>query len=154
MQPTTSSSSVCVDFSGKREGKWERLHVARVFVPYSHPPGAGSIDRVPGNFSRGGALTSGQRCGRGCEFSRGAVGPAGTRQPAAAARRSQARGRARSAHDAGVHLRPRLGPANRHWAGLLAVFGLVDWRRRACSECVVPVPVSRSVPSHPPRAAR
>eukprot|EP00964_Phaeocystis_antarctica_P034687 scaffold19762_cov65-Phaeocystis_antarctica.AAC.7 len=46
---------------------------------------------------------------RTCEFSRGTVGSAGTRQPAAAARRSQARGRARPAHDAGVHLRPRLG---------------------------------------------
>ena len=40
------------------------------------------------------------------------VGSAGTYQPAAAARRSQARRRARPAYDAGVHLRPRLGPAN------------------------------------------
>ena len=40
------------------------------------------------------------------------VGSAGTCQPAAAARRSQARRRARPAYDAGVHLRPRLGPAN------------------------------------------
>ena len=51
-----------------------------------------------------------------CEFSRGMVGSAGTCQPAAAARRSQAREarrRARPAYDAcGVHLRPRLGPAN------------------------------------------
>ena len=47
-----------------------------------------------------------------CEFSRGMVGSAGTCQPAAAARRSQARRRARPAYDAGVHLRPRLGPAN------------------------------------------
>ena len=39
---------------------------------------------------------------RACEFSRGTVGSAGTHQPAAAARRSQARGRARPAHDAGV----------------------------------------------------
>ena len=39
------------------------------------------------------------------------VGSAGTCQPAAAARRSQARRRARPAYDAGVHLRPRLGPA-------------------------------------------
>eukprot|EP00964_Phaeocystis_antarctica_P029340 scaffold16531_cov55-Phaeocystis_antarctica.AAC.4 len=39
---------------------------------------------------------------RTCEFSRGTVGSAGTRQPAAAARRTQARGRARPAHDAGV----------------------------------------------------
>ena len=53
---------------------------------------------------------------RTCEFSRDTVGSAGTRQPAAAARRSQARGRARPAHDAGVHLRPRLGPANRYSA--------------------------------------
>ena len=37
------------------------------------------------------------------------VGSAGTCQPAAAARRSQARRRARPAYDAGVHLRPRLG---------------------------------------------
>ena len=36
---------------------------------------------------------------RTCEFSRGTVGSAGTRQPAAAARHSQARGRARPAHD-------------------------------------------------------
>ena len=35
------------------------------------------------------------------------VGSAGTCQPAAAARRSQARRRARSAYDAGMHLRPR-----------------------------------------------
>ena len=34
-------------------------------------------------------------------FSRGTIGSAGTRQPAATARRSQARGRARPAHDAG-----------------------------------------------------
>ena len=40
------------------------------------------------------------------------VGSAGTCQPAAAARRSQARRRARPAYDARVHLRPRLGPAN------------------------------------------
>ena len=41
------------------------------------------------------------------------VGSAGACQPAAAARRSQARRRARPAYDAGgVHLRPRLGPAN------------------------------------------
>ena len=40
------------------------------------------------------------------------VGSAGTCQPAAAARRSQARRRARPAYDAGVYLRPRLGPAN------------------------------------------
>ena len=44
------------------------------------------------------------------------VGSAGTCQPAAAARRSQARRRARPAYDAGVRLpaclRPRLGPAN------------------------------------------
>ena len=38
------------------------------------------------------------------------VGSAGTRQPAA--RRSQACRRACPAHDAGVHLRPRLHPAN------------------------------------------
>eukprot|EP00964_Phaeocystis_antarctica_P140460 scaffold105327_cov69-Phaeocystis_antarctica.AAC.8 len=38
---------------------------------------------------------------RTCEFSRDTVGSAGTRQPAAAARRSQARGRARPAHDVG-----------------------------------------------------
>ena len=49
---------------------------------------------------------------RTCEFSRGMVGSAGTFQPAAAARRSQARRRARPVYDAGVHLRPRLGPAN------------------------------------------
>eukprot|EP00964_Phaeocystis_antarctica_P081577 scaffold51036_cov65-Phaeocystis_antarctica.AAC.7 len=47
---------------------------------------------------------------RTCEFRRGTVGSAGTRQPAAAARRSQTRGRARPAHDAGVHLRPHLAP--------------------------------------------
>ena len=35
-----------------------------------------------------------------------------TCQPAAAVRRSKARRRARPAYDAGVHLRPRLGPAN------------------------------------------
>jgi hypothetical protein len=52
------------------------------------------------------------RTPRTCEFSRGMVGSAGTCQPAAAARRSQARRRARPAYDAGVHLRPRLGPAN------------------------------------------
>ena len=40
------------------------------------------------------------------------VGSAGTCQSAAAARRSQARRRPRPAYDAGVHLRPRLGPAN------------------------------------------
>ena len=40
------------------------------------------------------------------------VGSVGTCQPAAAARRSQARRRARPAYDAGVHLRPRPGPAN------------------------------------------
>ena len=40
------------------------------------------------------------------------VGSIGTCQPAAAARRSQARRRARPAYDAGVHLRPRHGPAN------------------------------------------
>ena len=40
------------------------------------------------------------------------VGSAGTCQHAAAARHSQARRRARPAYDAGVHLRPRLGPAN------------------------------------------
>ena len=38
------------------------------------------------------------------------VGSAGTRQPAES--RSQACRRACPAHDAGVHLRPRLGPAN------------------------------------------
>ena len=43
-------------------------------------------------------------------FRRSMVGSAGTRQPAA--RRSQACRRACPAHDAGVHLRPRLGPAN------------------------------------------
>ena len=37
------------------------------------------------------------------KFSRGMVGSAGTCQPAAAARRSQARRRARPAYDAGVH---------------------------------------------------
>ena len=43
------------------------------------------------------------------------VGSAGTCQPAAAARRSQAGRRTRPAYyDAGVHLRPRLGPANDH----------------------------------------
>ena len=44
------------------------------------------------------------------------VGSAGTCQPAATARRSQAHRCARPAYsclyDAGVHLRPRLGPAN------------------------------------------
>ena len=38
------------------------------------------------------------------------VGSAGTRQPAES--RSQACRRACPAHDAGVHLRPRLGPTN------------------------------------------
>ena len=42
------------------------------------------------------------------------VGSAGTCQPAAVARRSQARRRAPPAYDAGVHLRPRLGPARTH----------------------------------------
>ena len=68
----------------------------------------------------GGGTSSGQRTSqrhepynpRTCEFARGMVGSAGTCQPAAAARRSQARRRARPAYDAGVHLRPRLGPAN------------------------------------------
>jgi len=42
------------------------------------------------------------------------VGSAGTRQPTAAARRSQAQAcrRANPAHDSGVHLRPCLRPAN------------------------------------------
>ena len=43
------------------------------------------------------------------------VGPAGTRQPAESSEsRSQVTAcrRACPAHDAGVHLRPRLGPAN------------------------------------------
>ena len=41
---------------------------------------------------------------RTCEFSRGMVGSARTCQPAAAARRSQARRRARPAYDAGVQM--------------------------------------------------
>ena len=49
----------------------------------------------------GGALPDNPR-ERTYEFSRGMVGSAGTCQPAAAARRTQARGRARPAHDAGV----------------------------------------------------
>jgi hypothetical protein len=47
---------------------------------------------------------------RTCGFRRSMVGSVGTRQPAA--RRSKACRRACPAHDAGVHLRPRLGPAN------------------------------------------
>jgi hypothetical protein len=43
-------------------------------------------------------------------LARSMVGPAGTRQPVA--RRTQACRRACPAHDAGVHLRPRLRPAN------------------------------------------
>ena len=65
---------------------------------------------------RDGGTSSGRHAGknydkkvrqRNCEGSRGTVGSAVTRQPAAAARRSQApRCRARPVHDAGVHLRP------------------------------------------------
>jgi hypothetical protein len=59
----------------------------------------------------GGRTTSGRSSA--AKLSRSMVGSGGTRQPTA--RRSQARRRACPAHDAGVHLRPRLAgwrPAN------------------------------------------
>ena len=63
---------------------------------------------------RGGACSSGRdyfmpgiTIRGSCEFSRGMVGSAGACQPAAAARRSQARRRARPAYDAGVHVHLR-----------------------------------------------
>eukprot|EP00964_Phaeocystis_antarctica_P014203 scaffold7820_cov51-Phaeocystis_antarctica.AAC.2 len=71
------------------------------------------LKRLPPAAARGGTPADYGSGRRTCEFSRGTVGSAGTCQPAAAARRSQARRRARPAYDAGVHLRPGPGPANR-----------------------------------------
>jgi hypothetical protein len=61
-------------------------------------------------LAKGAAVSDSNRIPRTCEFSRSMVGSAGTRQPAA--RCSEACRRACPAHDAGVHLRPRLGPTN------------------------------------------
>ena len=60
------------------------------------------------------------------------VGSAGTCQPAAATRRSQARRRARPAYDAGVHLRPRpAGPRQQTAPRPRAYAGGGPWRRKS-----------------------
>eukprot|EP00964_Phaeocystis_antarctica_P071170 scaffold43380_cov66-Phaeocystis_antarctica.AAC.4 len=108
----------CVTGDSGADGGWQSPSPAAggVTTASSH-----SAERMPAaRTMRGGGTSSGQLQRydtrvrrRTCEFSRGTVGSAGTCQPAAAARRSRARRRARPAYDAGVHLRPRLGPANR-----------------------------------------
>eukprot|EP00964_Phaeocystis_antarctica_P032330 scaffold18301_cov66-Phaeocystis_antarctica.AAC.1 len=103
-----SSSLASADERGATAERGEHMHVGCRLRP---------VDAVDSNGHTDGAAGGAAVCGP--ELQRGRVAVDAHHGRAARGDRTgahKARGRARPAHDAGVHLRPRLGPANRYSA--------------------------------------